>query len=108
MGFKWKSQKAKGLLPAVLVELGSSTSVLWALLDLAYQGVAGDAPCIQLTSLAPRGKMLSRKYCVWPLPALGTASLHLAEPLLSILMDLGSHWPQSDWLTVQNSLIWDV
>lgn len=53
-GFQWKGQKEKGLLPAGSVELDSSTNVLRDLLELAPQGVAGNAQCTQLTNLAQR------------------------------------------------------
>lgn len=51
LGFKWKGQETKGLLPVGSVELGSYTNVLRDLLDLAQQGVAGNAQCIRLTNL---------------------------------------------------------
>lgn len=50
LGFQWKGQKEKGLLPAGPVELGSSTNVLRDLLELAQQGVAGNAQHTQLTN----------------------------------------------------------
>lgn len=56
LGFKWKGQEAKGLLPVGSVELGSHTNVLRDLLDLAQQRVAGNAQCIRLTILVQRKK----------------------------------------------------
>lgn len=44
-GFKWKGQKAKGLLPVGSADPGSSTDILRDLLELAQQGVAGNAQC---------------------------------------------------------------
>ena len=43
-GFKWKGQKAKGL-PVGSAEPGSSANILRDLLELAQQGVAGNAQC---------------------------------------------------------------
>lgn len=54
LGFKWKGQKAEALLPMGSAELGSSASVLRELLELAQQGVAGSAQCMQLTNLVQR------------------------------------------------------
>ena len=44
-GFKWKGQKAKGLLSVGSAELGSSADILRDLLELTQQGVAGKAQC---------------------------------------------------------------
>lgn len=76
LGFQWKGQKEKGLLPAGSVEPGSSTNVLRGLLELAQQGVAGNAQRTQLTNLAPRGRQtLCKKCCVRPLLVPDPASL---------------------------------
>lgn len=75
LGFQWKGQKEKGLLPVGSVELGSSTNVLRDLLELAQWGGAGNAQCPQLTNLALWGrKTLSRKYCLRPPAGPGTTS----------------------------------
>lgn len=89
-GFKWKVQKAKGLLPAGSVELGSSTSVLRDLLELVQQGVAGNAQCARLTNLPQRVKDAKQEilhsspattqHCQ-PAPGL--------RALSAVLMDLG-------------------
>lgn len=77
LGFKWKGQETKGLLPVGLVELGSHTNVLRDLLDLAQQGMVGNAQCIRPTNLVQRKKDAKQEILHLSPPPPGPASLHL-------------------------------
>lgn len=77
LDFKWKGQKVKGLLPACLLELGSSTNVLGDPLELAQQGVAGNTHAHNSLTWRSRKKTLSKKYHLRPVPPPSAASLCL-------------------------------
>ena len=76
-GFKWKGQKAKGLLPVGSAEPGSSADILRDLLELAQQEWLGMPGAHNSLTWYSRKKTPGKKYCICPLLSVGISSLHL-------------------------------